>query len=330
VAKDAKKAPRAKKVLPRVQRVLAKRAPKLEENPKTLLAMHGTSASASVKALLAELVTLHKPLGKRLGRPNEARPFEDTTSIEFLAQKNDASLFAFGTHSKKRPNCLVLGRTFDHHVLDMAEFLVTDQALMEQFGSGFRVHSVPALLFVGADFEHKPELALIKNLLHDHFAPSGLTDVPARLPAERVIVFTAHGDSMISMRHYAITVGGYSAENVVMAAAKAAAASASGGGSEGSRFVGLEEIGPRCNLKVSRTRFADDELRKAALRRPKSSAAVPTRVKNVSHTELLGKRGRLRIERQDLHQAALKKVKALRKERPVPASADTAAKGAEA
>lgn len=67
-------------------------------------------------------------------RKNVMRPFEDASSIvsfksvhtaycfslfnsftvkiqEFFAQKNDASLFMFGSHSKKRPNNLVVGKT---------------------------------------------------------------------------------------------------------------------------------------------------------------------------------------------------------------------------
>ena len=39
------------------------------------------------------------------------RPFEDQTSLEFMSQKNDASLFAFGSHSKKRPHNLVFGKS---------------------------------------------------------------------------------------------------------------------------------------------------------------------------------------------------------------------------
>ncbi|KAJ1635639.1 hypothetical protein T492DRAFT_863100 [Pavlovales sp. CCMP2436] len=148
------------KVLPRVKRALDKRAPKLAENPKTLLAMHGTTCSGDVKALLGELVQLCKPLAHRLSRPNQARPFEDPTSVEFLTQNNDATLFAFGSHSKKWPHCLVLGRTYDHHVLDMAEFLVSGLKQTKEFEdkAGFRLNSAPALVFIGADFEHKPDL----------------------------------------------------------------------------------------------------------------------------------------------------------------------------
>lgn len=61
----------------------------------------------------------------KLSRSNEAvRPFETggEASLEFLARKADAPLFALGSHSKKRPHNLVLGRMFDFQVLDMLEF----------------------------------------------------------------------------------------------------------------------------------------------------------------------------------------------------------------
>lgn len=53
---------------------------------------------------------------------NKLMPFEDSTSLEFYSNKSDASLFAYGSHSKKRPNNLVLGRMFNYHLLDMIEF----------------------------------------------------------------------------------------------------------------------------------------------------------------------------------------------------------------
>ena len=55
-----------------------------------------------MKALLC------KPHSKTLQRKNEILPFEDCKSIEFLAEKNDCSLFAFASHTKKRPHNLIL------------------------------------------------------------------------------------------------------------------------------------------------------------------------------------------------------------------------------
>lgn len=47
-----------------------------------------------------------------LPRLNPVLPFEDPTSLEFLSEKNDASLVLVGSHSKKRPHNLVLVRIF--------------------------------------------------------------------------------------------------------------------------------------------------------------------------------------------------------------------------
>lgn len=47
-----------------------------------------------------------------LPRLNPVLPFEDPTSLEFLSEKNDASLVLVGSHSKKRPHNLVLVRVF--------------------------------------------------------------------------------------------------------------------------------------------------------------------------------------------------------------------------
>ena len=93
---------------------------------------------------------LRKPDSKMLVRKNATRPFEDQSTVEFLCKTNDAGLFGFASHSKKRPHNLVsaaaaarplrgaplgsvassasaavlqvLGRVFDGVVLDMFEF----------------------------------------------------------------------------------------------------------------------------------------------------------------------------------------------------------------
>jgi hypothetical protein len=62
---------------------------------------------------------MKKPDSISFSRPNKTLPFEDQSSVEFLCQRNDCSLFAFGSHSKKRPHNLILGRCYDFQVLHM-------------------------------------------------------------------------------------------------------------------------------------------------------------------------------------------------------------------
>ena len=76
---------------------------------------------------------MKKPFYKSLSKKNEIRPFEAVNSLEFLSQKNDCSLFMVGSHSKKRPNNLVMGRLFNYQILDMIELGVLDYQAMDTF-----------------------------------------------------------------------------------------------------------------------------------------------------------------------------------------------------
>jgi len=51
---------------------------------------------------------IKKPHGKILSRPNDILPFENITPVEEFSRKNDASLFMFASHNKKRPHNLIL------------------------------------------------------------------------------------------------------------------------------------------------------------------------------------------------------------------------------
>lgn len=305
--KQERKAVRKRKIKPRVQRALDQREPKLVENPKTMLVLHFTKTSAVIKSVLSDIARLRAPHVQRLGKGNSFHPLDDATSMEFLGKKNDASLFAFGSHSKKRPHCLTLGRLFDHHALDIVEFLVSAHTPIASFKLGYRVDSFAALVFQGDAFEHVPNMAVVKNLLTDIFRPERMEQVPAPTPADRVLVFTAVHEDTILVRHYAVEDAEL-APRVVSAEAqgrKRPLVAAM------HRDVKLAEVGPRLDLKVSRTRLADADLRKEAMKQPTSPMAEPKREKNVTRSALLGKRGRVRMERQDLNKAAIKKMKAL-------------------
>jgi len=113
---------------------------------------------------------LKKPDAILYKKKNFTRPFEDVTSVEFFSLKADASLFAFGSTSKKRPHNLVIGRLFDGHVLDMAEFGLQKFVSMSEIqGPKCATGMKPALIFNGQAFDTDTELGTIKNLFIDFF-----------------------------------------------------------------------------------------------------------------------------------------------------------------
>jgi ribosome production factor 2 len=166
---SSKTSRRAKKKIGKVKRIMKNREPKLLENDKNMMFLRGTKASQVIQDVMKELCQLKGELGKSLTRKNEIRPFEDASSLEFLSEKNDASLFAFGSHSKKRPNNLVLGRTFDHKILDMMELTVSNFVSMNEFNTSIIAGSKPTFIFKGTLFENDDTFINVKNLLLDTF-----------------------------------------------------------------------------------------------------------------------------------------------------------------
>ena len=300
-------AKRAKTV--RGRRALARREPKLVENPRTALILRGQKSCALVNSALTDLYLLKKPHAVHFRRHNAVHPFEDATPLEFLCQKNDASLFAFGTHSKKRPNNLVLGRCFDHHILDMFEFGIDAYTPLGAFanaGGGSSSNSKPCLLFSGAEWEHSLQLQALRGLLIDFFHLEVVGCISA-LGVEHVICFTAY-DGKVLLRHYLCRLL-KSAEGT-------------------SPHISLCEIGPSLDLCVRRSQLASDDVMKTAMTQPKAMAQAPKKVKNITRSKLLGKQGRLHMPRQDLSQMATARMKAFRKRRPDDGAAQPSASAA--
>ncbi|KDN44123.1 Brix-domain-containing protein [Tilletiaria anomala UBC 951] len=117
----------------RSKRALEKREAKEVENPKTALFIHGLRVSDTVKTAMVELAALKKPNVIMFNKKNEIAPFDDASSLEFFAGKNDASLFVVGSTQKKRKDNLVWVRTFDGQVLDMLEMGVLEGKAMREF-----------------------------------------------------------------------------------------------------------------------------------------------------------------------------------------------------
>jgi len=63
----------------------------------------------------------------------ELVPFESMEKLEAIMKKNDASMFMYGSNQKKRPNNIILGRTFDGQLLDMIELGIVGIKQLNEF-----------------------------------------------------------------------------------------------------------------------------------------------------------------------------------------------------
>lgn len=270
------------------KRFLEKREPKITENTKTALFLKGGNTSITVSQGLKELYMLKKHNAVMYKRKNILRPFEDETPLEFFSKKSDASLFMFGSHSKKRPDNLVLGRMFDFHVSDMIELGIQNfKSMLEFSGAKCAVGTKPCILFAGEPFDQELEYKRLKNLFIDFFRGPVVEQI--RLAGmEHVIMITAQ-DGKIYLRNYKILLK-----------------------KSGSRTprVELEEMGPSLDLVIRRTKLASDDLYKQSLKVPK--AAKIKKKKNISRDPFGSKLGRIHMQKQDLGKLQTRKVKALK------------------
>lgn len=78
-------------------------------------------------------MALKRPDAISFSKKNTVRPFEDPASLEFWADKNDASMFVVGQSTKKRPDGLTFVRMYNGKVLDMCEVGVDKFVSMEHF-----------------------------------------------------------------------------------------------------------------------------------------------------------------------------------------------------
>lgn len=77
----------------------------------------------------------------------------------------------YGSHSKKRPDNLVIGRTYDHHIYDLVEVGAENFKPMESFSYDKKLApkegSKPFIVFIGEGFEAVEELKHLKEVLLD-------------------------------------------------------------------------------------------------------------------------------------------------------------------
>ncbi|KAL5275235.1 RPF2 family protein [Megaselia abdita] len=272
------------------KQILLAREPQLIEAAKQMLVVEGRKCSGNIKTFLKDVHQLKKPLCKVLNRSNDITPFEDPSSLEFLALKNECTLFVLGSTSKKRPDNLVLGRLFENEILDLIELGIKQYASFAEFSSEKVGTCVkPCLVFSGPKWNQTEELRRLRNLLIDTFQRDKVKAI--RLQGiEHVISFTCLEDLSIAMRSYKISL--------------------KKSGQKTPR-IELTEIGPRSDFSIRRTKIASEDLYKQSRRQPKEIKV--SKKKNLSRDGLGNSHGRIHIGRQDIQKLQTRRMKGLKK-----------------
>ncbi|PVI03707.1 ribosome biogenesis protein-like protein RPF2 [Periconia macrospinosa] len=286
----------------RAKRAMEKRAPQTHENPKTTLFVAGQKTSQILKLATADLRTLKKPFVESFMKKNDIHPFEDASSLEFFSLKNDTSLIVMSLHSKKRPNCLTLCRTFDHKILDMLELYINAESFrtLQQFKNKKPAIGLkPLISFHGTVFEdpNQTKWTLAKSLLLDLFRGQEATEVDVE-GLQYIISISAEEPEegktqpQIHIRFYLIKTL-----------------------KSGQKLprVEVEEMGPRIDASLGREQFPDPDMMKAALKKPKGEE--PKTKKNIDMDIMGDKVGKVHIGKQDFKSLQTRKMKGLKRGR---------------
>lgn len=287
----------------RVQRYLKKIEPQMREGAKNALLLKGIRCSDAMGKVLKDMRAMQAPHCKLLAKKNEIVPFDTDGqhSLEFLTTKNDCALFAMASTNKKRPNNLVMGRTFEHQVLDMVEVGVLRYKGIQDYGGSVpkkRVGSKPILMFHGELWQQDTNCQKMQNLLID-FYRGDVVDKLVVSGLDHVIMFVAsqHPKTNQLVVH----------QNTYFLKLKKDPSNPT----SKVPVPLLTPCGPDMTMVIRRTQFAAPDLWKASLKQPQ--ALKKKKVKNHS-TNVFGETiGRLHLEKQNVDQMGGRKSKALRR-----------------
>jgi ribosome production factor 2 len=264
----------------------------LVEKVKNILFLKGRNSSQVVNDAMRDLGLLSKPYNKVFSKKNDISPFEDSSSLEFLAPKNDCGLFVFGSHSKKRPDNLVMGRVYEGQLLDMYEFGIEQlQSLSSFAGDKKSVGAKPMMVFLGSQWEFDVNYQRLQNLFLDVFR--GFKPDKISLHGVDHVISCAIHEDKIYIRPYFVNYQ------------RSSAAAPS---------LSLQPMGPFLDLTLRRSQPAAEDLWKLACRKPKLPNQAP-KVKNIVRNDLGDKVARVHMKRQNFDSLGGRRMNALRKKR---------------
>lgn len=281
---------------------MAKREPQQTENPKTTLFVTGQRSSQILKLAVADLCTLKRPFVERFTKKNDIHPFDDATSLEFFSLKNDTSLLVLSLHSKKRPHCMTIARTFSHKILDMLELYINAETFrtLQQFKNKKpSIGLKPLISFHGTVFEdpNQTKYTLAKSLFIDLFKGQDATEVDVEglqylISISAVEPTDALPNPQIKLRFYLLRTK-----------------------RSGQKLprIEVEEMGPRMDFSLGREQFPDADMLKQALKKPKTSEARTK--KNIDVDGMGDKTGKIHVSKPDWSNLQTRKMKGLKRVR---------------
>lgn len=272
------------------------------ENSKTTLFLRGQKCSNIVTLALSDLNLLKEPLAIKFRKSNPIHPFEDSSSLEFFSERNDASLIVFGIHSRKRPHCMTLVRMFGHKVMDMVELYLDPDTFrtMGQFKTTKPATGLkPLISFSGTAFESPTSNAytLAKSLFLDLFKGQDSTSIDVE--GLQYVIHISAGEEVDGQPPPQIH---FRVHRIITK-------------KSGQKLprVELEEMGPRMDFRVGRIQEADDSVMREALKKPKQ--LTPKTKKNIEIDPMGDKIGKVHVGKQDLSQLQTRKMKGLKRGR---------------
>ena len=220
----------------------------------------------------------------------------------------------WGSNSKKRPNAITMLRIFDGRVLEMQELLLLPnlEGRPDDQGRGsgrerllpFGVEMKPMILFAGSIWadsstsEVAQTYAMVKSLFLDVFSGEEVRSMD--VAGLQYLLMVAAGEPTESQEHPYIHLRWYKIRTR----------------KSGQKLprVELDQVGPKFDFSVGRTRLAESATMKEAMKKGKRlDDDFKSKQKNVDMDKIGDKVGRVHLSRQDLGELQLRKMKGLKR-----------------
>ena len=225
--------------------------------------------------------------------------------------------FSSALPRRNGPHTITFTRMFDHKVLDMLEVHLDPETYrsLDQFkGRKPSVVARPMVLFAGTAFENpvEDEYTMAKSMLLDFFRgvggsveDGGKMDVEG---LEYIVSITCQEPS--TTPGASITSTDPAAKPTIRLRAYCIRTKRSGGKLP---RIEVDEVGPRMDFRIGRSRQPDPHVLKLALK--KAKIAEERTKKNISTDAMGDKLGRIHLGKQDMSDMALRKFKGLKRSR---------------